>query len=63
MPGNKESAMTTILARFGIERVKRYRALDRYAVVLTDGRLGKGYCVRDAWFDAQRPDAYNVRAA
>lgn len=55
--------MTTILARFGIERVKRYRALDRYAVVLTDGRLGKGYCVRDAWFDAQRPDAYNVRAA
>ena len=53
--------MNAILARYGVDRVKRYRALDAYAVVLRDGRLGKGPHVREAYIDARRPDAFNVR--
>lgn len=44
-----------------IERCKQYKALGKYAVVLTDGRLGEGRTRKEALIAAQCADAINVK--
>jgi hypothetical protein len=46
-----------------IDRIRHWRALERYSVVLTDGSLGIGGTVADALEKAKAPDAQNVRRA
>lgn len=51
--------LTALIEREGIAKIERY--INRYSVVLNDGRLGIGATVGEALAKAKAPDADNVR--
>ena len=52
--------LTALIEREGIDRIRHYRALEKFSVVLIDGRLGIGPTVGEALEQAKSPDAQNV---
>ena len=52
--------LTAIMEREGIEKIKRYKALGKWSVILDDGRLGEGRSVGAALAKAKLPNAANV---
>ena len=55
-----DANLTAIMEREGIEKIKRYKALGKWCVVLDDGRMGEGRSVGAALAKAKLPDAVNV---
>lgn len=53
--------LTALIEREGIAKIERY--VNRYSVVLNDGRLGIGATVGEAIEKAKRPDAMNILRA